>query len=75
MPYLHCPGCRRTAWLTTGAERAVGCRYCGATVDPVVSERSRALARAVRERFARDSRLHSGPPRFVRDSGPHRVAE
>jgi hypothetical protein len=36
---------------------------------------ARFLATAVRERFERDARLDIGRPRFVRDSGPHRVAE
>jgi ribosomal protein S27E len=67
MPYLHCPRCQRTSWLRTSAEGGIACRHCGTTLNPIAGGDARFLTRAVRERFARDARLHAGRPRFVRD--------
>jgi hypothetical protein len=75
MPYLHCPSCRRTAWLHTGVEPGLRCRHCDTALTPMGAREARSLTAAVRQRFERDIRLDAGRPRFVRDSGPHRVAE
>jgi ribosomal protein S27E len=75
MPYLHCPRCRRTAWLHSTAAPGMRCQNCDSVMSPMPSGEARFLAAAVRERFARDAQLDAGRPRFVRDSGPHRVAE
>ena len=75
MPYLHCPRCHRTAWVSAPTAGEVTCRRCGTALDPMLAGEARFLAGAVRERFKRDARLSAGRPRFVRDSGPHRLAE
>ena len=67
MPYLHCPHCRHTAWLRSESEPALACRHCGMSLEHVVADEDRYLARAVRERFARDMRLTTGIRRFVRE--------
>jgi hypothetical protein len=67
MPYLHCPACHRTAWLRGEAGRDETCRRCGTALGPIADGEARYLARAVRERFARDARLNEGRPRFVRE--------
>jgi hypothetical protein len=67
MPYLHCSVCHRTAWLRGQPERDLTCRACGTALGPIADGEARDLARAVRERFARDVRVNAGSPRFVRD--------
>ena len=67
MPYLHCPSCRRTAWVRARSEGQIACRHCGTTLDPTAGGDARFLAGAVRERLAREARRKTGPPRFIRD--------
>ena len=67
MPYLHCPGCHRTAWLRAGSAQQIACRHCGTALDPMSVNEVRLLAGAVRERLARDARLNASRRRFVRD--------
>jgi hypothetical protein len=74
MLYMHCSGCRRTA-LHADASDAPACHRCGSPLTPVVHAGDGFLVRALRERFARDALFDAGRPRFVRDSGPHRLAE
>jgi hypothetical protein len=66
MPYLHCPRCRRNAWLDAMAEPGRRCRHCHAAMTPMPDGQARFLVTAVRERFARDARLEPGRRRFVR---------
>ena len=76
MPYLHCPSCHRAAWLRQAAGPGARCRRCDTRLTAVLSGGSDALlTAAVRARFARDARHEGGHRRFVRDSGPHRLAE
>ncbi len=67
MAYLQCPRCHRTGRLRAASERAVECRHCGTTLDPIGAAQARFLARAVRERLTRDARLDADRARFVRD--------
>jgi ribosomal protein S27E len=66
MSYLHCPRCRRTAWLHSNAKPGVRCRHCDATLTPMPDGQARFLVAAVRERFARDAQLQAKHRRFVR---------
>jgi ribosomal protein S27E len=65
MPYLHCPRCRKTAWLHATAEPGMRCRHCDTALAPMPDGQARLLVEAVRERFARDARP-AAPRRFVR---------
>jgi ribosomal protein S27E len=67
MAYLHCPHCRRTAWLHSEAETTARCRHCDAALTPMPDGQARFLVAAVRERFARDAALESTRRRFARD--------
>ena len=67
MAYLHCPHCRRTAWLHSTSEPAARCRHCDAELTPMPDGQARFLVSAVRERFAYDARLEASRRRFVRD--------
>jgi hypothetical protein len=76
MAYLHCPSCHRSAWLGDAAPHGARCRRCDAALTAVVGAAADPLlTAAVRARFGRDMRLDAGRGRFVRGSGPHRVAE
>jgi ribosomal protein S27E len=66
MPYLHCPGCRRTTLLEATDERELDCRHCGSPLMVTLHGNAGPLASAVRERFERDMRLDAGRARFVR---------
>jgi ribosomal protein S27E len=66
MTYLHCPRCRRTAWLHAAAEPELRCRHCDSELTPMPDGQARLLVAAVRERFAHDARLAAGRKRFVR---------
>ena len=57
MPYLHCPICHRTAWLSNVPREPVACRRCGAALDPVSAGDARFLAGAVRDLRAREPRF------------------
>jgi ribosomal protein S27E len=65
MPYLHCPHCHRTAWLSATPRTPVECRRCGAALDPMGAHDARFLTNAVRDLQAR--RAASG--RFARGAG------
>jgi transcription initiation factor TFIIIB Brf1 subunit/transcription initiation factor TFIIB len=67
MPYLHCPRCHRTAFVRASFDDEIACRRCGTALGPMHDSELRFLARAVRERLARDARLNAGRKRFVRD--------
>jgi ribosomal protein S27E len=66
VPYLHCPQCRRTAWLSAAPKEPLPCRRCGTALDPLAAGDARFLASAVRELRARRAAT-SG--RFTRDAG------
>jgi ribosomal protein S27E len=67
MAYLHCPHCRRTAWLHAGGEPGLRCRHCEAALTPMPGGQARLLVTAVRARFALDARTDASRRRFVRD--------
>jgi hypothetical protein len=67
MAYLHCPHCRRTAWLRTTSEPGARCRHCDAALTPMPAGELRFLVSAVRERFALEARTDGSRRRFVRD--------
>jgi hypothetical protein len=64
--YLHCPRCRRTAWLHADGEPGLRCRHCDAALTPMPARQEGLLVTAVRERFARDAALEPARKRFVR---------
>ena len=67
MPYLHCPQCRRTAWVRDDQRRAPSsAATAAATLDLAHAGDVRFLTAAVRERFARDARAGASVKRFVR---------
>jgi hypothetical protein len=74
MPYLHCPHCHRTAWLSAPPSAAVECRRCGTALDPLGAHDARFLTAAVRD--LRAQRAASGA-RFMRGAGPpsHRAPQ
>jgi hypothetical protein len=63
MPYLHCPQCRRTAWVSAAPSAAIDCRRCGAALDPLGAHDARFLTAAVRDLQARRAASRA---RFVR---------
>ena len=69
MPYLHCPECRRSAWVRAERSNApVECRGCGRALELATAGDVGYLTTAVRERFQRDARSAATARRFVRQA-------
>jgi ribosomal protein S27E len=66
MPYLHCPGCHRTAWVRATSTGPIECRHCGRELELTPAGDVGYLTSAVREQFARDARASATMKRFVR---------